>query len=147
MKAASAIKGSYVLLMSLPEEWKSTVGRLGTIYFPSGYYAYVGSALGGFRSRLDRHLRTGKKPHWHIDYLREKALLDAIITGESPERTECTIALALDRHFGSVPGFGTSDCRCRSHLFFGTGDMTQEVISAFEGISLRPRLEYIQGQH
>jgi sugar fermentation stimulation protein A len=104
-------RGSYVLLVNLPEECNITVGRLGTIRFACGYYVYVGSALGGFRSRLNRHLRTKKKPHWHIDYLLEKAVLDAIITGESPERTECTIALALASRFDSVPGFGASDCR------------------------------------
>jgi Uri superfamily endonuclease len=147
MKTNSTARGSYVLLMSLCEERTITVGSLGPVRFPHGHYAYVGSALGGFRSRLNRHLRVDKKPHWHIDYLLEQAALDAIITGESLERTECTIALALAGQFGSVPGFGASDCRCHSHLFFGTGDMTHEVISAFEGTSLRPRLEYIRGQY
>jgi Uri superfamily endonuclease len=147
VKTNGTARGSYVLLMSLPEDSMINVGSLGPVRFPHGHYAYVGSALGGFRSRLNRHLRTNKKPHWHIDYLREKAVLDAIITDESAERTECTIALALSKQFGSVPGFGASDCRCRSHLFFGADDMTQEVISAFEGISLRPSLEYIRGQH
>jgi Uri superfamily endonuclease len=133
--------------MSLPEECEITVGRLGTIRFACGYYVYVGSALGGLRSRLNRHLRTGKKPHWHIDYLLEKAALDAIITGESPEKTECTIALALARQFESVPGFGASDCRCRSHLFFGTDDMMTVAVSALKAAGLEPRLKYVRGQH
>jgi len=136
-----------VLLMSLPEECNITVGRLGTINFACGYYAYVGSALGGFRSRLNRHLRTGKKPHWHIDYLLEKATLDTIITGKSPEKTECTIALSMARQLESVPGFGASDCRCGSHLLFATDDMMAVTVSALKAAGLEPRLKYVRGQH
>lgn len=145
MKATGTARGSYVLLMNLPEERKISVGRLGVIRFPRGHYTYVGSALGGFRSRLNRHLRTDKKSHWHIDYLLEKAVLDTIITGETQEKTECTIALALAQRFGSVPGFGASDCRCRSHLFFGTEDMATTIISTFKGVGLEPILKYIRG--
>jgi len=144
VKVNRTARGSYVLLMSLPEERRITVGSLGPIRFPRSHYAYVGSALGGFRSRLNRHLRTEKKPQWHIDYLLEKAALDTIITGETRERTECTIALALARQFASVPGFGASDCRCHSHLFFGVDDMMTAVVSAFEGVGLEPRLKYIR---
>jgi Uri superfamily endonuclease len=132
--------------MSLTEERTVTVGGLGLIYFSRGHYAYVGSALGGFRSRLNRHLHSGKKPHWHIDYLLEKAVLDAIITGETREKTECVIARELDQQFNSVPGFGASDCRCRSHLFFGAEDTMIMVVSTFEGIGLEPMLKYVRGQ-
>ena len=147
VKDSNTARGSYVLLMSLSEEQIITVGSLGSMSFSGGRYAYVGSALGGFESRLSRYLRTSKKPRWHIDYLLEKAELDAIIIGESPERTECTIALALARHFDPVPGFGASDCHCRSHLFFGADDMMTAVASALEGAGLKPRLKYIRGQH
>jgi Uri superfamily endonuclease len=143
----SVAKGSYVLLMSLSEEQMITIGGLGLTCFHRGHYAYVGSALGGFSSRLNRHLHAGKKLHWHIDYLLEKVTLDAIITGESPERTECKIALVLARQFESVPGFGASDCHCRSHLFFWADDMTPAIISTLEGIGLEPREKYIRGQH
>ena len=135
-----------MLLINLPEERTITIGRLGTVRFSRGHYAYVGSALGGFRSRLNRHLRADKKPHWHIDYLLEKAVLDAIITGETQEKTECTIARGLAQWFASVPGFGSSDCRCVSHLFFGADDMMPEAISVLEAIDLEPRLKYFRGQ-
>ena len=146
MKATGAARGSYVLLMSFAGEHVITVGSLGPIRFSRGHYAYVGSALGGFRSRLNRHVRTDKKPHWHIDYLLEKVVLDTIITGETRDRTECTITRRLDQRFASVPGFGASDCRCHSHLFFGADDMMTTVISAFEGVGLEPRLKYVRGQ-
>ena len=136
-----------MLLINLPEERTITVGNLGTVSFTRGYYTYVGSALGGFRSRLNRHLRTDKKPHWHIDYLLEKAELDAIITGETQEKTECMISRELAQRFDSMPGFGASDCRCSSHLFFGADDMRTTVVSAFEGVGLEPKLEYVREQH
>jgi Uri superfamily endonuclease len=139
-------RGSYVLLTHLPEEQTIAVGSLSPFRFLRGYYAYVGSALGGFRSRLDRHLRTEKKLHWHIDYLLRYASLDAIITCETEEMTECAIARALAQQFESVPRFGASDCRCRSHLFFSTNDMTPSVISALEATGLEPRLKYTRGR-
>ena len=139
-------RGSYVLLMHFPEEQTIAVGSLSPFRFPRGHYAYVGSALGGFRSRLNRHLRNEKKLHWHIDYLLNYASLDAIITCETEERTECAIARTLARQFSSVPRFGASDCRCRSHLFFSTDDMTPSVMSALETIGLEPRPKYTRGR-
>jgi Uri superfamily endonuclease len=147
LKINGMARGGYVLLVNLPEERTITVGGLGSIHFPHGYYAYVGSALSGFRSRLNRHLRTDKKPHWHIDYLLAKAVLDAIITGETQDRTECTISMELSQQFDSVPDFGASDCRCHSHLFFGADDMRTTVVSAFQGVGLEPKLEYVREQY
>jgi len=127
--------------MHLSEAQTIAVGSLGPSLFPRGYYAYVGSALGGFRSRLDRHLRTNKKVHWHIDYLLQHASLDAIVICEAKQRIECTIAQTLARQFQSVPRFGTSDCHCRSHLFFATDDMVLSVITALKATGLAPRLK------
>jgi len=139
-RAADNAKGSYVLLIKLPEEKTIVVRRLGSVLFPCGNYAYIGSALGGLKQRLGHHLRTEKKLHWHIDYLLEKAHIEEIITCEAEERTECTIARALGERFESVPGFGASDCRCRSHLFFDTADMAGRVMSTLERLSLRSAL-------
>lgn len=139
-------KGSYVLLTHLPEEQTIAAGSLSPSLFARGYYAYVGSALGGFRSRLGRHLRTGKKPRWHIDYLLQHASLDAIVICETEHRTECVIAQTLAWQFKSVPSFGASDCRCRSHLFFATDDIMSSVIYTFKSIGLKPRLKYLRGQ-
>ena len=61
--------GTYVLLIELATAATIQVGRLGMLAFAKGYYAYVGSALGGLEQRIDRHLRTEKKLFWHIDYL------------------------------------------------------------------------------
>lgn len=116
------MKGSYVLLVGLPEEQTIAVGRLRDIRFPRGYYAYVGSAMGGIESRVNRHLRRSKKPHWHIDYLLDKASVIDISVCENGDRVECAIAKALGSRLDSIPGFGSSDCRCRSHLFFANDE-------------------------
>jgi Uri superfamily endonuclease len=146
IRTTGAARGSYVLMMSLAEERTIRVGGLGAIHFASGNYAYVGSALGGLEARLNRHLRTDKKYHWHIDYLLKEAVPDAVITGETLEKTECAISYELARRFDSVPDFGSSDCHCHSHLFFGTDEMASAIISAFEGIGLEPEVKYLREQ-
>jgi Uri superfamily endonuclease len=108
-------KGSYVLLINLPSARVIRVGSLGEIHFPAGQYAYVGSAMGGFNSRLPHHFRENKKPHWHIDYLLQKARIDGGIISENEERNECTIAGALAESFQCMVGFGSSDCKCKIH--------------------------------
>ncbi len=111
-------KGSYVLLLSLQEDQRIRVGGLGAIDFPRGYYAYVGSAMGGFEKRLNRYFSRSRKLHWHIDYLLETAVVRGAIVCESSTRLECDIAGALGSWLDDIPGFGSSDCRCPSHLFF-----------------------------
>ena len=110
-------KGSYILLISLAEGGTIKAGSLPPSYFPAGSYTYVGSAMSGFKPRLKRHLRAEKKRHWHIDYLLERASITGIILCQTGDRVECVIAQALSRQFEGVPGFGSSDCRCPSHLF------------------------------
>lgn len=113
--------GTYLLLLWLEEDREIIIGRLGTLLFPRGYYLYVGSAggPGGLRARLARHCRRAKHPRWHIDYLRCHANLVEIWAVESDERLECLWAqqLAQLSPVRSIPHFGSSDCRCPSHLF------------------------------
>jgi len=66
------------------------------------------------KKRLERHLRKEKKLHWHIDYLLRESEIEEIFLSE---REECEVAKAF-LPFGYVPGFGCSDCLCRSHLFY-----------------------------
>ena len=131
------MKGSYVLLIQLPEQQTIAIGSSKAIYFSSGYYAYVGSAMSGFKSRLNRHLKSDKKPHWHIDYLLEKASISEIILCESEEKTECAIAQALSHQFDSIPGFGSSDCKCRSHLFFDTNKMKPTIMATLSSLPIK----------
>lgn len=134
------MKGSYILLIKLPEEQTITIGSLKAIRFPSGYYAYVGSAMGGFKARLNHHLKGNKRPHWHIDYLLQGASITSIILCEAEHRVECIIARALKCQFDSVPGFGASDCHCRSHLFSATNGkkMKSMIIATLDSLGISP---------
>jgi len=114
------MKGGYILLIELPEERDIRVGKLGLLNFPSGFYAYTGSALNGLESRVARHLKRKKKLHWHIDYLLEEASTREVAFSQGKERAECIFAQTLSREFSSVPGFGSSDCKCSSHLYYGS---------------------------
>ncbi|MFC2005055.1 DUF123 domain-containing protein [Chloroflexota bacterium] len=134
------MKGSYVLISKLPEEQVITVGSLKTLHFSRGYYAYVGSALGGVKPRLNHHLQRNKKPRWHIDYFLQRASINNIIICETEDRVECTIAQALSRQFDSIPGFGSSDCKCSSHLFFAVEEMAQEITMMLNSLGMKPRL-------
>ena len=116
------VKGSYILLIALPKQQTITIGSLKAVHFRHGYYAYVGSAMGGIKSRLSHHLKRNKRPRWHIDYFLEKASLNGIILRWSQSKEECNIAQALSRQFDCVPGFGSSDCKCKSHLFFANDE-------------------------
>src|SRR5690606_19839173 len=107
--------GTYVLLIRAGEPLRLVPGRLGAFDLPAGLYAYVGSAhgAGGLRARVGRHLRTGKKAHWHVDALTALAPVVEVWASASAERVECTWARALAALPGAVepiPGFGASDC-------------------------------------
>ena len=95
------------------------VGKLGTILFVPGFYLYLGSAMKGVSARVRRHLRVDKPHRWHIDALTEVADPVALWWHEGKERLECIWArAALDSPFSTsvTHRFGSSDCRCPSHL-------------------------------
>jgi sugar fermentation stimulation protein A len=126
----------------LPEERAIDTGSLRDVHFSRGYYAYVGSALGGLKSRLSRHFRSDKKLHWHIDYLLQKASIIDVIIGETESKVECALAQALSSQFDSIRGFGSSDCHCRSHLFFAAEGRRIESATrtALESLTMPPGL-------
>jgi Uri superfamily endonuclease len=122
--------GVYALQLVISEPVHLQVGRFRVAYFPCGEYVYLGSACGpgGLQARLGRHL-SGQiaRPHWHIDYLRSVARLEAYcyleIERATPGSTpaECLWSQALlnlPDVSAPIRGFGSSDCRsgCRAHL-------------------------------
>ena len=122
--------GSYILLITLDRSTDITVGKLGKFIFPEGYYLYIGSALNGLHGRIKRHLRKEKRQHWHIDYLLSHAGIEDIWYIFSEDRVECLLAktaLAMPLTHVPVPGFGSSDCRCNSHLIYLTEKPTIDV--------------------
>lgn len=114
-------KGLYLLVLKLKKKQKIRAGRLQEAIFKPGIYLYIGRARRGLEGRLKRHLREDKKVFWHIDYLLQKAELTEIwIKHDSID--ECRTALEIKNlvkdSFFPQKNFGSSDCRCPSHLLF-----------------------------
>ena len=113
------MKGSYILLIELKHDRDIQIGSIGKISFKKGFYAYIGSALNSLEQRIERHVRVDKKLHWHIDFFLEHARVFEVFYKKSSDRKECYIANIFNEKLQYIPDFGCSDCKCKSHLFFG----------------------------
>ena len=126
-------KGVYVLAIEV--HGATRVGRLGLHRF-DGLYLYVGSALGpGGLKRVERHRAVAsgqnRTKRWHIDYLLALGELKGVFVLETGERLECALAQELEKRFEpAVRGFGSSDCRCETHLFRASGPWERLVLEA-----------------
>ncbi|UCG49763.1 MAG: GIY-YIG nuclease family protein [Phycisphaerales bacterium] len=111
--------GVYIAIFCLAKKQRIAVGRLGSFWFRSGVYFYVGSAQQNLCARLERHSRKDKPLRWHIDYLSVRADMIGAVMVPGKRTRECELACELGRLYESVaPGFGASDCRCGGHLFY-----------------------------
>lgn len=137
--------GTYAFLLQSHLIETIQVGRWGQLALQPGYYLYVGSAFGpgGVRARVSRHLRMDKRKHWHIDYLREHITPVDIWVSYEAKHLEHEWAGILFKRPATTPiqGFGCSDCRCYSHLFF-TPEMPDshclgEVVPCYGGRAIR----------
>ncbi|MBU7005001.1 MAG: DUF123 domain-containing protein [Theionarchaea archaeon] len=112
--------------------------KMGTF---EGIYCYVGSAFGpgGLKARVSRHLRHEKPLRWHIDYLTTSSHFVPRKVFASDKRAECDLAFLLAEIFRGHSGFGSSDCRCPTHLFaIDSVDRLQRALigAGFEEIEL-----------
>ena len=111
-------KGCYIVILRLEKDSEIEIGGLGNIFFRKGYYLYAGSAKKALTKRIERHQRSRKNLFWHIDYLREKTSFYKGLPIRTSDDIECALASDMAKIADwSVPGFGCSDCSCRSHLF------------------------------
>jgi len=108
------------LFLELKKASVIQIGRLGRRRLPAGLYVYAGSGLGGVEARAGRHLSKRKTKKWHIDYLTAKARTLDCVAFESKRRIECDLAKSMEGLGGKhlVKGFGSSDCKCESHLLY-----------------------------
>ena len=112
-------RGSYLLVLKWKKEKSLQVGHLKRARFSKGYYVYVGSAMKHLSARLARHKRRQRRLHWHIDYLTQEAESVVLLPVRSSQRLECDIAQDLSTVMEQgPPGFGSSDCKCPTHLFW-----------------------------
>ncbi len=130
--------GAYVLYFEFPGEvW---VARPREAWLSSPLL-YVGSAMGraGFQ-RVARHLRLAAgqgRPRWHIDQILQQVAPRRIYLVPSRERLECRLAERLAVRFPvALEGFGSSDCRCPSHLFHGTWFELEQVLQGLPFVRL-----------
>ena len=145
-------KGIYTLIIFVSKEVRVNVGQLGVKDLPKGYYTYTGSAVGtgasSLKQRVSRHLRkTGKKKHWHIDFLlaHRDATVTAVVAAQTHRAMECELNCDIKRRGGAripVSGFGSSDCQgnCQSHLlYFGEDDVEKKIAEFYvEKLGFRP---------
>ena len=115
--------GTYALIFVSTAQRSVQIGKLGRLTLRPGFYVYVGSAFGpgGLRARVSHHARTAHRPHWHVDYVRGRARLDEVWYTYDAVSREHQWADVFARTRGALiplQGFGSSDCRCESHLFF-----------------------------
>ena len=112
--------GTYALILALEAPTELQIGCLGRIQFDAPFYLYFGSAFGpgGLKARITHHLQPARRAHWHIDYLRQEAEVLGAWYSSDRARLECMWANMALTHRGVslVPRFGSSDCRCESHL-------------------------------
>jgi Uri superfamily endonuclease len=113
------MNGAYGLVIALRNSQEMSIGSARILFFKKGYYFYAGSAMNGIENRVNYHLTTNKKFHWHIDYFLEKASIIEVYVKENTIREECTIAQMFHGTLEPIAGFGCTDCRCASHLFYG----------------------------
>ncbi|MGQ9743694.1 MAG: GIY-YIG nuclease family protein [Candidatus Bathycorpusculaceae bacterium] len=113
------MSGVYVLIIKVSKPLSINVGALGTVNFEKGIYAYVGSAKTGLNQRIGRHLRRDKRKFWHIDYLLSDISVKVLKVFKVKKENlgECEVAKIISERGVPVSGFGSSDCRCISHLF------------------------------
>ncbi len=127
--------GTYAVLFQVPEDVRLQVGALGERSFPKGWYVYAGRAIRGLSARVARHRSRSKRLRWHVDYLSSRfpGVWSYVIRGRD---CECELATALRQISGQwVPGFGSSDCNCPSHLIFFRHDprLNADFVRVLEG--------------
>ncbi len=123
--------GSYIIVFKLNERQIIQVGKLGMFTFPSGFYIYTGSGLRNLKQRIARHLRKEKSLKWHIDYLSVRCEPVWYYMIEDGINHECKLSHYISRlnNFSSpVKGFGSSDCKCNSHLFYTDSEQDWNIL-------------------
>jgi Uri superfamily endonuclease len=144
------LKGIYLLLIRVEEEAKICLKGDRRWLIPPGNYFYAGSAKGpgGLKARIARHLKRGKRFHWHIDFLLASpgSKITHVIYAEA-NVPECALVSLLEKAgcMHVIEGFGSSDCKsgCVSHLakcHYSMDKCLQIAISSFKALKLSPRV-------
>lgn len=133
------MKGCYCLIINVNCKKTIKIGKRLKIPFKKGYYVYVGSAMNSLDARLKRHLSDEKKLHWHIDYLLKEAEVTDAIYNESGRKIECALSQSIAMRSYGIKGFGCSDCKCESHLYYfkNRKEAIESVLDAYDSIAAK----------
>lgn len=110
----------YAVHLKVSERIVIQIGKLGVFEFPSGTYIYVGSAKRNIKARITRHIRKVKPLRWHFDYIRPYGEIIRVETFDN-KLDECNRCRQLKEQYQAqelISGFGSSDCKCSSHLLY-----------------------------
>ena len=126
--------GAYQLTIRLDKDCSLRVGALGLHSFVRGEYVYTGRASRNLKARVERHLSKKKKLRWHIDYFLQWGKVVGVTVFPGLAESECLINLETASNCDyvfPVQGFGSSDCRCPSHLIWAresdTGPIQRKI--------------------
>ena len=143
MNIIKKLEATYILVINVSEDLKIRVGRLGEESFKKGNYIYIGSARGCLETRLQRHLRKEKRIFWHIDYLLKNQKVKILQIWTIDKKVECQTAEVFYQDPTTEiikKSFGSSDCKCVTHLFFVKNKKQIESILKKIGFSIGIKL-------
>lgn len=120
MMSRNSLDGStYTLFVYNQEKRNVQIGKLGRTNFVKGYYIYLGSAKNNLWAQIKRHLTNNKKKFWHIDYLLLSCGVNIREIWISSKEQECQMTKQFfEKGLPYIHKFGSSDCLCKSHLFY-----------------------------
>ncbi len=110
--------GIYLIEGFLDKNKNINIGKKENILFPKGWYLYVGSGKNCLKERIKRHFSQKKKNFWHMDFLSKHLKNLKSFPIYSSRNFECKLAFEFYKIFKIINGFGSSDCKCKSHLFY-----------------------------
>lgn len=129
------LTGNYVLVYHIRHRFEFKHKTLGNHQLNAGWYFYSGSAhgSGGLKSRIQRHLASDRKVHWHIDYLKKDLVIQQVWFNLHEENQECVVVRTILSIAGArvpIQGFGSSDCHegCPSHLISFYHEANPELV-------------------
>jgi endonuclease-3 len=125
------ITGAYILILKMEIEKDIQIGKFKKFSFKKGYYFYVGSAMKGF-GRVYRHFKVAqginKTRKWHIDYLLPCIKVESAILVKTNRKVECLLSKCFfESYMEIIPGFGCTDCYCKTHLYYSEEDVKNKV--------------------
>ena len=125
LRITDSNSGIYILELYAKDKFRIDIKKFQNTILKSGFYYYIGSAQKNLSQRIERHFKTDKKIHWHIDHLTANTkvtLKKVYVLPDAPKNLEKEIANIFPEVFGGeifLTGFGNSDTKGTiTHLFY-----------------------------